>query len=676
MENVGILNASGKLTKEAKRAIIERLNEAQEKGTEKTPPVDKKHQLPDDILDEEKFPEFHKEVFGAYEGAINSLNMEGNFSLPPPFVDPIALAVKLNPPITGSIKFNFANLPSINPVSLALMLEITPLDLMSKLSLPPNDPDAIIKPPLPNFSLPAYVPDPAYLKEIANINSLIAAPGFPKPFVDKIEYDLWKSPQFGIPKAFGEVLKQLLQDPAKILGMVAPEPNLDFAIEAVQKSGIFGKSDEGENTKSAIQQDLAKYVGQATGVVALGMTIGDGGVPGATGLCSNKIKLKVTNVEAEVVEFAVPDVAGLKMIQVAKAFLSSPAGLSTPGASSVGLSSIGDPGASFPNFILAKGYKKEVPEKTEYGTIATTCGLLTPTMIDVLLGKGWDSANGGEVDITGKPASSKQAPSPIKEAQEAGQQNTPKLDGKGTIIPKGPVGCMIFGKLLRAWVPSGGGRQPSAGDIYFVGSGGSVDHTGVIVGGDTLGSAVTGNIILTADAGQGAAGVPKNTNIAIGDEITVKGKKVKLTAGNTNDADVQEALKKLATGVPADQQHGWFRKSWHPGTNESGSAQMAGNFGEGANQKVKSGKPPRPIPGWISVSKLLKVLGGCVPNGTADPAEQVKFKRWVEDAYTLSWKAGSNSPIYQAGIVFDEKTPEPYYHAFGNPDQARGTYNP
>lgn len=664
LENVGVLDDKGKLTKEAKKAILERINEAQEKGTDKTPPVDKEHRLPDDILDENKFPEFHKDVFGAYEGAVNALNMEGNFSLPPPFIDPLALAEKLNPDL--DLRFDYANLPGMNPVTLAFMVEVNPLDLMSKLGLPPTDPDALIKPPLPNFSLPPYAPDPGYLKELANISLPFAAPGFDKPFLDKIEFDLWKSPQVGIPKAFGEVLKQLIQDPSKILGLVAPEPNLDFAIEAVQKSGIFGKSDEGENTKSVIQQDIAKYVGQATGVVALGMTIGDGGRNGATGLCSNKVKLKITEVEVEDVDFAVPDVSGLKMIAIAKAFLAQPEGLSTPGAKSVGLSSVGDPGAAFPNFILQKGYSKDIPSESKYGTVATTCGLLTPTMIDVLLGKGWDSAN-GEVDISGKPASSKQAPSPIKEAIEAGQQNTPTLDinsgGKSTVIPKGPVGCMIFGKLLRAWVPSGGNRSPDPGDVYFVGSNGRVDHTGLVVGGSALGEKVTGNIILTADAGQGAAGTAPKPNIKAGDKIKVGGREITINEKNI------ESYKK---GTPANQQHGWFRKFWNPGDASTGSASMAGNFGEGANQTASGATNSRPIAGWISISKLLKVFGGSVPNGTADATEQAKYKKWVEDAYKYSWAAQGNDPIYQPGIVFDENTPDPVYHAYGNPDQARG----
>lgn len=664
LENVGVLDEKGKLTKDAKRAILERINEAQEKGTDKTPPVDKKHRLPDEILDEEKYPDFHKEVFGAYEGAVNALNMEGNFSLPPPFIDPLALADKLNP--NPDLRFDYANLPAMNPVSLALMVDVNPLDLMSKLGLPPFDPDALIKPPLPNFSLPPYAPDPGYLKDLANISVPFPAPGFDKAFLDKIEFDLWKSPQVGIPKAFGEVLKQLIQDPSKILGLVAPEPNLDFAIEAVQISGIFGKSDEGENTKSVIQQDIAKYVGQATGVVSLGMTIGDGGRNGATGLCANKVKLKVSEVEIEDAEFAVPDVSGLKMIAIAKAFLASPQGLNTPGATSVGLSSVGAPGDAFPNFILQKGYSKDVPGASKYGTVATTCGLLTPTMIDVLLGKGWDSSK-GEVDINGNPASSKQAPSPIKEAIAAGQANTPALDsnsgGKGTVIPKGPVGCMIFGKLLRAWVPSGGNRTPDPGDVYFVGANGRVDHTGLVVGGNALGARVTGKIILTADAGQGAAGTPPKPNINVGDKIKVGGRDITVDAKNI------ESFKK---GTPANQQHGWFRKSWNPGNASIGSATMAGNFGEGANQTASGAKNSRPIAGWISTSKLLKVFGGSVPNGTADPNEQAKYKKWVEDAYKYAWSAKDNDIIYKPEIVFDETKPEAEYHAYGNPQQSRG----
>lgn len=684
MENVGILNSSGKLTKEAMLAIVERLNAAQQKGTEKTPPVDKEHQLPADILDENKYPEFHKEVFGTYEGVINSLNLQGNFSLPPPFIDPIALAVKLNPKVTGSIGFNFENLPTINPVSLALMLEITPLDLMSKLSLPPNDPDAIIKPPLPNFSLPAYLQDPAYLKSLANISNLAPACVGGKAFPDKIEYDLWKSPQLGIPKAFAGVLKQLLQDPPKILGMVAPEPNLKFAIEGIQKSEIFGKSDEGEVTKSAVQEDLAKYVGEATGVVALGMAIGDGGKKGATGLCAGSVKLTVTETVLENVEFTATSSAGRKMISIAKAFLGSPHELQT-GAKS-GAKLVSEAGDAFPNFILQKSYKQEVPEPTGYGTIATTCGLLTPTLIDVLLGLGWESSN-GIVDSSGKSAGLKDLPSPIKEAKAAGDKNTPELDtnagGKSTTIPKGPVGCMIFGKLLRAWIPSEAGAVPEPGDIYFVGANGRVDHTGLIAGGSVVGSPIEVNeetgrgIIITADAGQGAAGRAKeHPPKGVGDTITVGGKfgnkPVLITEANKNEQNVAKALGEINGGTPSSQQTSWSKKGWYSGDYHIGSATMSGDFGEGANQTAKGNTKARPIAGWISISKLFKVFGSSVTNG-AEPAVQQKCKRWVEDAYKFSWASSTSAPlqnkVLRAEIVFDETTADPVYYSLLEPDK-------
>jgi hypothetical protein len=325
MVSVGVLDEiQKKLTEGAMQAIVERINDAQTNGTDLTPPVSKQHQLPADILDKEKYPAFHKEVLGAYEGAVTSLNLPGNFSLPPPFIDPIALANKLNPGL--DINFDYAQLPTLNPISLALIMELTPLDLISKLALPPNDPDAIIKPPIPNFSLPSYMPSPAYLKELENISRPFPAPGFPVPFLDKIEFDLWKSPQLGMPSAFAEILKQLLENPTKILGLVSPKPDLNFAIEAIQKSGIFGKYDEGEITKAAIQQDLIKYTAQAAGVLALGMSIGDGGPTGATGLCAGGVKLTVTKTELQAVVFDSINPTNRKMVQKVRAYLGDPRG--------------------------------------------------------------------------------------------------------------------------------------------------------------------------------------------------------------------------------------------------------------------------------------------------------------------------------------------------------------
>ena len=733
LENVGIIDGFGKLTDGSQKAIIERLNEAQLNGTDSTPPVPKQHQLPADILDKEKYPAFHKEVLGAYEGAMTSLNLQGNFSLPPPFIDPLALANKLNPGL--DINFDYATLPTLNPVSLALIIEITPLDLMSKLALPPNDPDAIIKPPLPNFSLPSYMPSPAYLKELENISRPFPSPGFPMPFLDKIEFDLWKSPQLGIPLAFAEVLKQLLQNPAKILGLIAPKPDLNFAIEAVQKSGIFGKYDQGEITKAAMQQDLIKYVAQATGVVALGMTIGDGGPKGATSLTARGSKLTIVEENLEIFTYDKVNAVNRRMVNIASAFLGKSDKVGEEATRTTGHLSIKDPGRLYPNFILQKGYKDgEIPTATTFG-IATTCGLLTPTCIDVLLGKGWD-ASGGVKTYSGGDATEQQPPSPIKEAIEQGLKNTPNVKsrqgGKGTSIPKGPIGCMLFGKYLRAWVPSGGGRLPEPGDIYFVtngnpesGAGGEVLHTGMIAGGNRLSSKINGNIVITADAGQGPAGTAKGSLLQIGANILTRqdATQAQLAAAAAANADIaalaletgssgggapgqqtsgtnevqpqrnvkvetvdkknrervsanSEAGYKAAQGSPANQQTCWARKLWNPGDSRTGSAHMTGDFGPGPNKveddaydnpSINNPATTRMISGWISIARLCEVIGKSVPNGDADKATQLKCKAWVEYAYDNVWNQTFNQGILWSYNVFDDDAYTPTFYSIDVP---------
>jgi len=656
LENAGVLGADKKLTDSAKKAILKRLAAAQEKGSKDSPPVKKDLQLPDDILDEKKYPEFHKEVFGQFEAVVNSLDQQGNFSLPPPFMDPLALAAKLNP--NPDLKFNYAQLPTLNPINLALIIDVSPVDFMSKLSLPPNDPDALIKPPLPDFKLPKYLPDPAYLKDLANISSPFPAPGFPKAFPDKIEYDLWKSPQLGIPAAFAKIIEELLKDPSQILGVLQPKPKLDFAVNAIRKAGIFGKSDKGEDTKAAAQSVLAQYTGEAAGIVATGMLIGDGGKNGGTGLCARSIEIVVDEVEVEEAEFVFDDPSGAKMVQIVKSFLASSNQIdNAPSMSKGGYQSIGAPGAAYPNFVLAPGYKDGIPEPTKYGTVATSCGLLTPTCLDVLLGKGWQNSSNQTVNSAGESVDAKRLPTPLQEAKE--NNDDFKISSANTTIPKGPAGCLAFGKITRSYVPSGMKERPEPGDVYFVGSGGTVEHTGLIVGGNRVGTKITGDLIMTADAGQGAAGTPGNSNLKVGDEIKVAGTKVKITEKN---------IEQYKKGTPSNQQSGWFRKGWYAGNGSPGSAVMSGDFGAGAAQAASKGgsKAARPIIGWISIKKLLSVMGKCTPNGSANPEEQARCRQWVTDAYEKSY--GNLSKIYAPDIVFDEKVATAEYYSVNNPN--------
>lgn len=304
-ENLGVIK-DGKLTPEGKKAIINRIRKMQREGGEKgslfpcsigknLPPAPPGSELPPDIEDEKKYPEFHSVIIKAYEGVINALNLQGNFALPPPFIDPIAIAEKLGKFKDPNFKldFDYAQMPLLNPATLAAKLKIDPIDFAKKLALPPTDPDAIIKPPpLPtDIKLPAYLPDPNYLADLRTISSPVPAPGFDVAYSGRIDFELWKSPQLGLPVAFAGIIQKLIESPDNIFKLISPNPEPCFAIEAIQESGIFGKADAGESSKAAIIQDLVTYTAESTIVTSVGSLIGDGGKNGITGKLAKTFNL-------------------------------------------------------------------------------------------------------------------------------------------------------------------------------------------------------------------------------------------------------------------------------------------------------------------------------------------------------------------------------------------------
>jgi len=560
-ENLKVIKG-GKFTEEGKKAVLQRIRNVLTKGSEGLPfpcdsgkntkkvPADQG--LPDDIEDEQKYPEFWRDIIGSYEGIANALNIQGNHSLPPPFVDPFALASKLGKyeqDPNFKLDFDILKLPTLTPATLAILMDVNPIDLLSKFALPPTDKDAIIKiPKLPPFDIKPPVLNP-------EINALFPLPGFEasfllKPFADKFEYDFWKDPSIGIPKVFLSIFNTILSKPALLFKLIAPKPDLCFAIDAVVNSKMFGTTEPGAVSKSAIIQDQAAYAGSFIAVGATALAIGDGGQDGATGLLARESKIIIVNA---------PEPSGFesgvrpKMVnRVVKAFLGSTE--HKPEDTQWGNLSLDLPGYGYPHYAVDSSYiPGSVPATGGGGGVVTSCGQLPAQCLDVMLGLGkngvpnekgdkkFDKAiqtlagyydNSGTaktnyVDLSGHPTDTKKLPAPLDRAQElikkvqeisindyAFPPSTKTEIERVLSIPnltpmyvaQGPIGTLLWGKYLRAYMPSGG-RDPKPGDIYFVGdANGGILHVGIIIKVEPPPDNQSFGKIITADAGQGAAG--------------------------------------------------------------------------------------------------------------------------------------------------------------------------
>lgn len=560
-ENLKVIKG-GKFTEEGKKAVLQRIRNVLTKGAEGLPfpcdsgkntkKVSSDHGLPEDIEDEQKYPEFWRDIVGTYEGIANALNIQGNHSLPPPFVDPFALASKLGKyeqDPNFKLDFDILKLPTLTPATLAILMDVNPIDLLSKFALPPTDKDAIIKiPKLPPFDIKPPELNP-------EINALFPLPGFEasfllKPFSDKFEYDFWKDPSIGIPKVFLSIFNTILSKPALLFKLIAPKPDLCFAIDAVVNSKMFGTTEPGAVSKSAIIQDQAAYAGSFIAVGATALAIGDGGQDGATGLLARESKIIIVNA---------PQPSGFesgvrpKMVnKVVKAFLGSTE--HKPEDKQWGNLTLDFPGYGFPHYAIDTSYiPGTVPSVGSGGGVVTSCGLLPAQCLDVMLGLGKNGVpnergdkkfdkniqeisgiNAADVfktnyvDLNGRPIDPKKdLPTPLDRAQElikkvqevsindyafppSTKSEIERVLSIPTLTPKyvsrGPIGTLLWGKYLRSYMPSGG-RDPKPGDIYFVGdANGGITHVGIIIKVEPPPNDQSFGKIITADAGQGAAG--------------------------------------------------------------------------------------------------------------------------------------------------------------------------
>jgi hypothetical protein len=208
-----------------------------------------------DLENEEKFPDFHKNIIGSYAKIARALNLKSDFKLLP-ICDPIALAAKFN--VNISVKFPTGFIPYLipNPPLLALKMKVMPPPkLVAKFPDIPSVP-----PQLPSFEIPPKIkfPDFSTLFDY----SLAFAVGIPKFLINLIAQ---------MPKL---VLK--LPDIPALLGSIC-----DIAFS----SNLFGDIKPDSIVQIAATKVLTTKVVEMVFIAAVGTTVGSapGGITGGLG---------------------------------------------------------------------------------------------------------------------------------------------------------------------------------------------------------------------------------------------------------------------------------------------------------------------------------------------------------------------------------------------------------
>lgn len=264
--HAGIIDDDCKLTLAAKNKFIKEVKEELRYGTENLPiprlfpcgdPVPPNPNA--DLLDlenEEKFPEFHKNMLGSFEKIACYMNMASDFKLLP-IADPIALGAKLGVDISiPNFPKGFIPFMIPNPPLLALKMKVMPPPkLIKKFPTIPASP-----PPIPDFELPPK----------------IEVPKFSTFFDFSFAYTV------GIPKLLANLVAQL---PKLVLKL----PNLPGVFEAVCdiafQSKIFGDIKPESTTEIVSVKALTTRVVEMAFISAVGTTIGaaSGGIVGGIG---------------------------------------------------------------------------------------------------------------------------------------------------------------------------------------------------------------------------------------------------------------------------------------------------------------------------------------------------------------------------------------------------------
>lgn len=206
-----------------------------------------------DLNDESTFGEFHKNVLGLYETIVKVLDVNGQFMFPPIVVDPVALALAVDPPEVPKLKFPDEFL--IYGVGLPLIATKLgypmPVDLAAKLP-------SIIAPSIPQLNFPKLdikVPD----------------------FIDLLKFSQF---QLKLPNLLLDLAMKIPGMFSKILAF-----KFDDVCSAVMESQLFGAADPRSTLQIVTAKKLSQAVGESIVIAVVAMTLGSasGGIVGGLG---------------------------------------------------------------------------------------------------------------------------------------------------------------------------------------------------------------------------------------------------------------------------------------------------------------------------------------------------------------------------------------------------------
>lgn len=446
MHSVKVL-VDGKLTQEF---IDTRIRILKEKGPGITPP---------DLEDVKKYPDFHKEVLPKYKEIAAAFDMQGNFSLPPPIIDPFAMVAKFNAPALPDFNFDITKLPMLNPAELAMMLELPIAEFTAKI------PTIFLQPP----PIPPPFPAPPTLDAYLKINS-----PFDLKFQDKFNFDFWPK---GLPDLFGKIFEVFFSAPNKIFGLVEPKINVDFAIQAALDANLFGPSLPGDRFKLIVVKDLSEFTGQCAMIGTTATLVGDGGPSGLVGkMTYDDFKLIEPPPERKDPPAAGDSLVRKKFTQTMIDFMGPFDQETFDKTARSGFQSIGAPGAGPGKKRIDEKYpaNPDTWAKTPFGPPwPTSCGLLPGRVFDEMI-----KANRDEFgEMVSEP-----------------------------MLVQGPHGNFLFAKFLRAFVPNSSGARIKPGDLYFLQGKLPLTHVALVYSVEDHPTEPDLEIWRTAEAGWGDSG--------------------------------------------------------------------------------------------------------------------------------------------------------------------------
>lgn len=257
--SAGILE-KGKLTEATKTRIIQNIIDIGNLGFDAVHPempIGKELGIPAigglvplDLIDEKKYPEFHKRVLKTFEQIALALDVKGGFMIAP-IVDPFAVGLKFG----FDVSFKLQDLPFLTPPTLAAALNINLPDVLKiipKLELPK----------IPPFEIPSL--------EIPKVNA-------PPDHLELYTFLAWPKPLLGL------ILKLAIPDIKFITGMLQIPPNLKPIVKLVIDAQLFGPTKPTDVTKIIIISELALFTARCATIALVSMIVGDGGANGITG---------------------------------------------------------------------------------------------------------------------------------------------------------------------------------------------------------------------------------------------------------------------------------------------------------------------------------------------------------------------------------------------------------